>query len=101
MATARHARRGTRSVSIDQIIERYVARFSDRRPTGPPLRTPRSRVQTGAASLHRAGGSGKHDDTSAISGRQFHALIMFVPPGQGNAAHTHEAEEVFFVLQVT
>jgi oxalate decarboxylase/phosphoglucose isomerase-like protein (cupin superfamily) len=22
-----------------------------------------------------------------------------VPPGQGNAAHTHEVEEVFFVLQ--
>jgi mannose-6-phosphate isomerase-like protein (cupin superfamily) len=24
---------------------------------------------------------------------------MFVPPGQGNAAHTHEVEEVFFVLE--
>lgn len=24
---------------------------------------------------------------------------MFVPPGQGNAAHTHEIEEVFLVLQ--
>ena len=24
---------------------------------------------------------------------------MFVPPGQGNAAHTHEVEECFFVLQ--
>ena len=24
---------------------------------------------------------------------------MYVPPGQGNAAHTHEVEEVFFVLQ--
>ena len=23
---------------------------------------------------------------------------MYVPPGQGNAAHTHEVEEVFFVL---
>ncbi|MEP7329296.1 MAG: cupin domain-containing protein, partial [Betaproteobacteria bacterium] len=25
--------------------------------------------------------------------------IMYVEPGQGNAAHTHEVEEVFFVLQ--
>jgi oxalate decarboxylase/phosphoglucose isomerase-like protein (cupin superfamily) len=25
--------------------------------------------------------------------------IMAVPPGQGNAAHTHEVEEVFFVLR--
>jgi len=24
--------------------------------------------------------------------------VMFVPPGQGNAAHTHEVEEVFFIL---
>ena len=24
---------------------------------------------------------------------------MFVPPGQGNAAHRHEVEEVFFVLE--
>ena len=24
---------------------------------------------------------------------------MYVPPGQGNAAHTHEVEECFFVLQ--
>jgi oxalate decarboxylase/phosphoglucose isomerase-like protein (cupin superfamily) len=24
---------------------------------------------------------------------------MFVPPGQGNAPHTHEVEEVFFVLE--
>jgi oxalate decarboxylase/phosphoglucose isomerase-like protein (cupin superfamily) len=24
---------------------------------------------------------------------------MYVKPGQGNAAHTHEVEEVFFVLQ--
>src|SRR5204863_6695779 len=23
---------------------------------------------------------------------------MFVPPGQGNAAHSHEVEEVFFIL---
>src|SRR5438552_536517 len=25
--------------------------------------------------------------------------VMFVPPGQGNAAHRHEVEEVFFVLE--
>src|ERR1043165_4397766 len=24
---------------------------------------------------------------------------MYVEPGQGNAAHTHEVEEIFFVLQ--
>jgi quercetin dioxygenase-like cupin family protein len=24
---------------------------------------------------------------------------MVVPPGQGNAAHTHEVEEIFFILE--
>jgi mannose-6-phosphate isomerase-like protein (cupin superfamily) len=24
---------------------------------------------------------------------------MFIPPGQGNAPHTHEVEEVFFILE--
>ena len=28
----------------------------------------------------------------------FTLSVMFIPPGQGNAAHTHEVEEVFFVL---
>jgi len=29
----------------------------------------------------------------------FTLSIMYVEPGQGNAAHTHEVEEVFFVLR--
>src|SRR6202008_5117293 len=46
-----------------------------------------------------AGGSGKHDDPTVIPAKNFTLSIMFVPPGQGNAAHTHEVEECFFVLQ--
>jgi oxalate decarboxylase/phosphoglucose isomerase-like protein (cupin superfamily) len=34
-----------------------------------------------------------------IPAGNFTLSIMFVEPGQGNAAHTHEVEEVFFVLQ--
>ena len=34
-----------------------------------------------------------------IPARAFTLSIMYVPPGQGNAAHTHEVEEIFFVLQ--
>jgi oxalate decarboxylase/phosphoglucose isomerase-like protein (cupin superfamily) len=30
--------------------------------------------------------------------RGFTLSIMYVEPGQGNAAHTHEVEEIFFVL---
>ena len=46
-----------------------------------------------------AGGSGKHDDPTVIPAGNFTLSIMFVNPGQGNAAHTHEVEECFFVLQ--
>jgi mannose-6-phosphate isomerase-like protein (cupin superfamily) len=46
-----------------------------------------------------AGGSGKHDDPTVIPARGFTLSIMYVEPGQGNAAHTHEVEEVFFVLK--
>ena len=33
-----------------------------------------------------------------IPAQHFTLSVMFVPPGQGNAPHTHEVEEVFFIL---
>ena len=44
-------------------------------------------------------GSGKHGAGGFIPAGNFTLSIMYVNPGQGNAAHTHEVEEVFFVLQ--
>src|SRR5699024_692641 len=46
-----------------------------------------------------AGGSGKVEDPTVIPARAFTLSIMHVPPGEGNAPHTHEVEEVFFVLK--
>ena len=57
------------------------------------------RLQARAHRFIGAGGSGKHGDTTVIPAAQFTLSIMFVEPGQGNAAHTHEVEECFFVLQ--
>jgi len=37
-------------------------------------------------------------DGRFIPAEHFTLSIMFVPPGQGNAAHKHEVEEVFFIL---
>jgi mannose-6-phosphate isomerase-like protein (cupin superfamily) len=34
-----------------------------------------------------------------IPAEHFTLSVMFLPPGQGNAAHTHEVEEVFFILR--
>ncbi len=101
MAAARHARpKELESASLEQIIDRYVARFADRRADWAAFED--AKIEGFKRAQHRfigAGGSGKHNDSAAISAGNFTLSIMFVPPGQGNAAHTHEVEEVFFVLQ--
>ena len=45
-----------------------------------------------------SGASGKHD-REAIPAVHFTLSSMYVPAGEGNASHTHEVDEVFFVLQ--
>src|SRR6201996_7015851 len=87
-------------VSLEDIMKRYTARFSDRRADWAAFED--AKIEGFKRAQHRfigAGGSGKHGDTSVIPAKNFTLSIMFVPPGQGNAAHTHEVEEVFFVLQ--
>jgi mannose-6-phosphate isomerase-like protein (cupin superfamily) len=84
----------------EEIMQRYVARFRDRVPDWAAFED--AKIEGYKRAQHRfigAGGSGKHGDGKAIPPRGFTLSIMFVEPGQGNAAHTHEVEEVFFVLQ--
>ena len=86
-------------MDLDQLLTRQVARFVDRVPDWDAFAD--ARVDGYRRAQHRfigAGGSGKHDDVSVIPADHFTLSIMFVPPGQGNAAHTHEVEEVFFIL---
>jgi oxalate decarboxylase/phosphoglucose isomerase-like protein (cupin superfamily) len=97
---ARHSRppelAGT---SLEEIMIRYVARFADRQADWAAFED--AKIDGYKRAQHRfigAGGSGKHGDASAIPSRGFTLSIMYVDPGQGNAAHTHEVEEVFFVL---
>lgn len=87
-------------VSIDDIATRYIARFRDRKPDWAAFED--AKIEGFKRAQHRfigAGGSGKHGDASVIPPRGFTLSVMYVEPGQGNAAHTHEVEEVFFVLQ--
>jgi quercetin dioxygenase-like cupin family protein len=87
-------------VPLENIIERYTARFADRKADWAAFED--AKIEGFKRAQHRfigAGGSGKHNDSHAIPAKNFTLSIMFVPPGQGNAAHTHEVEEVFFVLQ--
>jgi mannose-6-phosphate isomerase-like protein (cupin superfamily) len=84
----------------EQIAERYTARFRDRQPDWYAFED--AKLEGFRRAQHRfigAGGSGKHGDPTVIPPAAFTLSVMFVPPGQGNAAHTHEVEEVFFVLQ--
>jgi mannose-6-phosphate isomerase-like protein (cupin superfamily) len=88
------------TMDLDDLLKRQVARFVDRKPDWDAFAD--ARVDGYRRAQHRfigAGGSGKHDRTDFIPAGAFTLSIMFVPPGQGNAAHTHEVEEVFFILQ--
>ena len=101
MAKARHAMPPeVASLSPEQIAERYIGRFRDKKADWEAFED--ARVDGYRRAQHRfigAGGSGKHDDPDSIPARGFTLSIIYLPPGQGNAAHTHEVEEVFFVLQ--
>jgi oxalate decarboxylase/phosphoglucose isomerase-like protein (cupin superfamily) len=101
MSKARHQRPPELvEASLQDIADRYVARYRDRKPDWYAFED--AKVEGFRRAQHRfigAGGSGKFDDKSVIPARGFTLSIMYVQPGQGNAAHTHEVEEVFFVLQ--
>ena len=101
MQVARHVRPAEiADWSLEQIMERYVARFEDRVPDWNAFSD--ASIEGYRRAQHRfigAGASGKHDDASVVPAGNFTFSIMLVPPGQGNAPHTHEVEEVFFILQ--
>ena len=101
MTAARHPRPAElQGMSIEEIAQRYVARFRDRKADWAAFED--AKLEGFKRAQHRfigAGGSGKHGDASVIPPRGFTLSIMYVEPGQGNAAHTHEVEEVFFVLK--
>jgi len=101
MSVARHPRpKELENASLEEIMDRYVARFRDRKPDWEAFED--AKIEGWKRAQHRfigAGGSGKHDDPDAIPAGNFTLSIMYVEPGQGNAPHTHEVEEIFFVLQ--
>ncbi len=85
--------------TLDEVLRAHVARFTERRGDWDAFAD--ARVEGFRRAQHRfigSGASGKAD-ASVIPAQHFTLSVMFVPPGQGNAAHTHEVEEVFFVLQ--
>jgi len=103
MSVARHKRPPElEGVPVEDIIQKYVGRFREK--IGDWAAFEDAKIEGYKRAQHRfigAGGSGKHNDSSVIPASGFTLSIMYVPVGQGNAAHTHEVEECFFVLQGT
>ena len=101
MTVARHQRpKELEGVPLEDIMKKYVGRFRDKTADWAAFED--AKVDPYRRAQHRfigAGGSGKHDDPNVIPAKNFTLSIVYVPPGQGNAAHTHECEECFFVLQ--
>jgi len=101
MTEARHPRPAELvDASLETIMARYVARFENRVPDWHAFAD--ADIDGYRRAQHRfvgAGASGKHDAAGIVPAGGFTLSVMLVPPGQGNAPHTHEVEEVFFVLQ--
>src|SRR6476619_7110347 len=101
MGVARHPRPPELvDVPIEDIMQKFVGRFREKKPDWAAFED--AKIEGYKRAQHRfigAGGSGKHADPDVIPARGFTLSIMYVPPGQGNAPHTHEVEEVFFVLR--
>jgi mannose-6-phosphate isomerase-like protein (cupin superfamily) len=100
MSVARHPRpKDLEGVPLEEIMKRYVGRFKEKKPDWAAFED--AKIEGFKRAQHRfigAGGSGKHNDPTVIPAGNFTLSIMYVEPGQGNAAHTHEVEECFFVL---
>jgi quercetin dioxygenase-like cupin family protein len=88
------------ALTLEDLAQRYTARFQDRTPDWNAFED--AKIEGYRRAQHRyigAGASGKTTDTSVVPPGAFTLSVMHVPPGQGNASHTHEVEEVFFVLK--
>src|SRR5688500_19183849 len=84
---------------LRELLSRQVARFVDRQGDWDAFAD--ARIEGYRRAQHRfigSGASGKKD-ASVIPAEHFTLSVMYVPPGQGNAAHTHEVEEIFFILR--
>jgi mannose-6-phosphate isomerase-like protein (cupin superfamily) len=85
--------------SLEHLLASHVARFTDRKADWDAFAD--ARVEGFRRAQHRfigSGASGKAD-AAVIPAEHFTLSVMFIPPGQGNAPHTHEVEEVFFILE--
>lgn len=88
-----------RGIDFQEQLARCLALFRERKPDWHAFAD--ANIEGYRRAQHRyigPGASGK-EDPKALRPGSFTLSVMYVPRGQGNAAHTHEVEEVFFVLK--
>lgn len=89
-----------KDMPVEELMEKYTAHFKDLVPDWKAF--PDSQTEGFRRAQYRyvgAGGSGLHNAKTFIPPGGFTVSVMFIPPGQGGSAHTHEVTEAFFVLQ--
>ncbi len=86
---------------LQEMLARRIARFVDRRPDWDAFADARQEGYRRAQHRYIGSGASGKVDASVVPAEHFTLSVMLVPPGQGNAPHTHEVEEVFFVLEGT
>ena len=96
---ARHPRHpAIINMSLEEIAERYSARFSNIKPDWNVFDDAKISGYRRAQYRYIGQTLGK-PEIKYIPAGGTRLSIMYVPPGEGNAPHTHPVEEVFFVLK--
>jgi hypothetical protein len=85
------------SLSLEEIAERYIRRFRDKTADWEAFEDAKIDGSSGPASLHRRRRVRQARRPGDDPSPRFYPEHCLVPPGQANAAHPHEVEEVFFV----
>ena len=96
---ARHPRHpAVINMSLEEIAERYSARFSDIKPDWNVFDDAKISGYRRAQYRYIGQTLGK-PEIKYIPAGGTRLSIMYVPSGEGNAPHTHPVEEVFFILR--
>ncbi len=96
---ARHPRHpAVANMGLEEIAQRYTMRFADIKPEWNVF------GDSKLAGYHRAqfryiGETLGKPEIRYIPAGATRLSVMYVPPGEGNAPHTHPVEEVFFILK--
>src|SRR5262244_358725 len=85
-------------MSLEEIADRYSVRFSDIKPDWNVFDDAKISGYRRAQYRYIGQTLGK-PEIKYIPAGGTRLSIMYVPPGEGNAPHTHPVEEVFFILR--